>query len=52
MRLSEEKRESLCKPEIIKEMNMLRMRRAGKILEDEDINILNFQMFQYALKLF
>lgn len=45
LRLSEDKRESLCKPEIIREINALRMKRAGKILEDEDINILNFQMF-------
>ena len=45
MRLSEEKREQLCRPEVIREMNAIRMKRAGKILEDEDINILNFQMF-------
>lgn len=41
-RLSEDMKEELCKPQIIKEINAIRMKRAAKILEDDDVNILNF----------
>ena len=51
-RLDEPTRDLLSDPKIIKEINIIRRRKAAKILEDEDVNILNFQMFQYALKLF
>jgi hypothetical protein len=44
-RLSEELKQELCKVQIINEINVIRMKRAAKILEDEDVNILNFQMF-------
>ncbi len=51
-RLSDSEKDALSDPKVIKAINLLRHRKAGKILEDEDVNILNFQMFQYSLKLF
>lgn len=51
-RLGEMEKDALSNPKIVREINLIRFRKAGKILEDEDINILNFQMFQYALKIF
>ena len=51
-RLNEEEKELLSDPKIVQAINVLRHRKAAKILEDEDVNILNFQMFQYSLKLF
>lgn len=51
-RLGETDKSSLANHKIIREINIIRRRKAAKILEDEDVNILNFQMFQYALKLF
>lgn len=50
-RLDERLKDALANPKIIKEINVIRMRKAQKILEDDEVNILNFQMFQYALKL-
>lgn len=41
-RLSESDKDALSNPKILKEINAIRRRKAGKILEDEDINILNF----------
>jgi hypothetical protein len=41
-RLSESDKDSLSNPKIIREINIIRHRKAGKILEDEDVNILNF----------
>lgn len=51
-RLNEEEKDLLSDPKVIQAINVLRHRKAAKILEDEDVNILNFQMFQYSLKLF
>ena len=33
-------------------MKIILVRRAGKILENDEMNKLNFQMFQYALNIF
>ena len=52
IRLDDELKKTLANPKIIREMNAIRIKRAARILEDEDVNILNFQMFQYAMKLF
>lgn len=41
-RLSEADKDALSNPKIIKEINVIRRRKAAKILEDEDVNILNF----------
>lgn len=41
-RLSEEDRSNLSNPKVIKEINIIGRRNAQKILEDKDINILNF----------
>lgn len=51
-RLEDSLKHQLSDSKIIKEINVIRRRRAQRILEDDDVNILNFQMFQYALKLF
>lgn len=51
-RLSEPVRQALANREVLKEMKIILVRRAGKILENDDMNKLNFQMFQYALNLF
>lgn len=50
-RLSEQDKAQLADPKIIREINAIRRRKASQILEDEDVNILNFQLFQYALKI-
>ena len=50
-RLNEEIKLRLSDPKIIKEIHIIKRRKAARILEDEDVNVLNFQMFQYALKL-
>lgn len=44
-RLNENLKDSLSNPKIIKEINIIRMRKAQKILEDDEVNILNFKMF-------
>ena len=41
-RLNENEKSALSNPKIIKEINVIRRRKAAKILEDEDVNILNF----------
>jgi hypothetical protein len=41
-RLSDDHKILLANREIIKEINFLRIRKAGKILEDSDVNVLNF----------
>lgn len=41
-RLDENMKLMLSNPKIIKEINIIRIRRAKKILEDDEINILNF----------
>ena len=51
-RLSEETKESLCDRLIIKQIRAICRRKAEHILEDDEINMLNFQMFQYAMKIF
>ena len=51
-RLPEEIKQALSNPQIIREINEIRVKRAAKILEDEEVNCLNFQMFEYALKIF
>ena len=50
-RLSDRTREKLCDSKVVKQINIIRRRKAKNILEDEDVNVLNFQMFQYALKI-
>jgi len=60
-RLPEDYKKALSSPRIVREMHLHRMRKAQKILEDEgkppffhinlDVNVLNFQLFQYALKI-
>jgi predicted CopG family antitoxin len=50
-RLSPEDKDRLSDPRIVREINQIRRRKASQILEDEDVNILNFQLFQYALKI-
>ena len=51
-RLSENVRQALSSRDVLKEMRIILVRRAGKILENDDMNKLNFQMFQYALDIF
>lgn len=41
-RLDENMKLMLSNPKIVKEINIIRIRRAKKILEDDEINILNF----------
>ena len=41
-RLDDTMKNLLVDPKIIKEINVIRRRKAAKILEDEDVNILNF----------
>ena len=41
-RLPEEYKSHLANPNIVNEINKIRMKRAKKILEDEDVNLLNF----------
>ena len=41
-RLIESEKDALSNPKIIREINVIRRRKAAKILEDEDVNILNF----------
>ena len=41
-RLSESTKLALSNSQIIKAINQIRIRRAQKILEDDDVNILNF----------
>lgn len=41
-RLSEDDKSQLSNPKIIREINIIRRRKAAKILEDDDVNILNF----------
>lgn len=51
-RLSEETREALCDRHLIRQIRGICRRRAEHILEDDEVNMLNFQMFQYAMKIF
>lgn len=44
-RLSPEDKDKLADPRIVREVNAIRRRKAAQILEDEDVNILNFQLF-------
>jgi hypothetical protein len=41
-RLSQDMKDALANPKILKEINIIRIRKAQRILEDEDVNILNF----------
>ena len=41
-RLIESEKDALSNPKIIREINVIRRRKAAKILEDEDVNRLNF----------
>jgi hypothetical protein len=52
-RLPEECKELLTDPLIVRQVLLICRRKAANILEDEDISkMLNFQMFQYAMKVF
>ena len=51
-RLDEETKEALNDRHILKQIRIICRRKASNILEDEDVNVLNFQMFQYAMKIF
>ena len=52
-RLPEECKELLTDPLIVRQLLLICRRKAANILEDEDISkMLNFQMFQYAMKVF
>ena len=51
-RLSEDTRHALADPQILKQILIICNRKAQQILEDDEVNMLNFQMFQYAMKLF
>ena len=51
-RLNEDTKEALSDPTIIRQIRAICRRKAENILEDDEINILNFQMFQYAMKIF
>jgi hypothetical protein len=51
-RLSEETRSALCDRHLVRQIRAICRRRAEHILEDDEVNILNFQMFQYAMKIF
>jgi hypothetical protein len=44
-RLDEDTKTALSNPIIVKEINKVRIKKAQRILEDEDVNTLNFQMF-------
>jgi hypothetical protein len=41
-RLDDQTKAMLSDSKIMKEINIIRRRKAAKILEDEDVNILNF----------
>lgn len=41
-RLDEDTQKMLSNSSIIKEMNLIKMKKASRILEDDDVNILNF----------
>ena len=52
-RLPEKYQRLLSDPLIIRQVLLICRRRASSILEDGDISkLLNFQMFQYAMKIF
>ena len=42
IKLDEDLKKLLSNPKIIREMNLIRIKRASRILEDDDINTLNF----------
>ena len=44
-RMPEGLKNSISNSALIKEINMIRIKKASKILEDKDVNTLNFQMF-------
>ena len=44
-RLDDSVKSSMAKPEVLKEMRIILVRRAGKFLENDQINSVNFQMF-------
>ena len=48
-KFTKEIKEHLKNPKIIMEINLIRFAKAGKILEDEEINTLNMDMFKFAL---
>jgi hypothetical protein len=51
-RLSEDTRDALSDPRVLRQLLIHCRRNAADILEDEEVHILNFQMFQYAMKVF
>lgn len=51
-RLSEDVKHALADPQVLKQILIICNRKAQQILEDDEVNILNFQMFQYAMKIF
>lgn len=44
-RLDDSVQSSMAKPEVLKEMRIILVRRAGKVLENDQMNSVNFQMF-------
>ena len=51
-RLSENTKKALSNQDVLKELAIINVRRASRILECDEMNRLNFQMFQYALNIF
>jgi hypothetical protein len=51
-RLDEEVRVALADPAVVRQVLIICNRKGQQILEDEEVNTLNFQMFQYAMKIF
>ena len=52
IRLSEDTKQALANPLVIRQILIICHKKAAHILEDEEVNVLNFQMFQYAMKVF
>ena len=44
-RLDDSVKSSMATPEVLKEMRIILVRRAGKVLENDQMNSVNFQMF-------
>ena len=51
-RLSEDVKHALADPKVLRQILIICNRKAQQILEDDEVNVLNFQMFQYAMKIF
>lgn len=51
-RLSEDVKMALSNKQVLQQILIICNRKASDILEDDEVHVLNFQMFQYAMKIF